>query len=66
MNNQGPISLNEALNRSEYPEYIKDKVKSFVLENYQNYKDKLKCIYNDIKNKIKKIVVLVCKLKSFL
>jgi hypothetical protein len=38
MNNQ--ISLNEALNKSEYPEYIKDKVKSFILENYQNYKDK--------------------------
>ena len=38
MNNQ--ISLNEALNKSEYPEYIKDKVISFILENYQNYKDK--------------------------
>ena len=34
------ISLNEALNKSEYDEFIKDKVKSFVLENYKNYKDK--------------------------
>ena len=34
------ISLIEALNKSEYDEFIKDKVKSFVLENYKNYKDK--------------------------
>ena len=40
MTSNNKISLNEALNKSEYPEYIKDKVKSFVLENYQNYKDK--------------------------
>ena len=33
MNNQ--ISLNEALNKSEYPEYIKDKVKSFILDIYK-------------------------------
>ena len=40
MTSNNKISLNEALNKSEYPEYIKDKVISFVLENYQNYKDK--------------------------
>ena len=40
MTSNNKITLNEALNKSEYPEYIKDKVKSFVLENYQNYKDK--------------------------
>ena len=40
MTSNNKISLNEALNKSEYPEYIKDKVISFILENYQNYKDK--------------------------
>ena len=40
MTSNNKISLNEALNKSEYPDYIKDKVISFVLENYQNYKDK--------------------------
>ena len=40
MSNKNHISLNEALNKSEYPEYIKDQVKSFILDNYQNYKDK--------------------------
>ena len=42
MTSQNSISLNEALNRSEYPEYIKDKAKSFVIENYQYYEDKSK------------------------
>lgn len=37
MSNSNPISLNEALIKSEYPEYIKDKVKLFVLENHKNY-----------------------------
>ena len=36
MSNSNPISLNEALIKSEYPEYIKDKVKLFVLENHKN------------------------------
>lgn len=37
MSNSNPISLNEAIIKSEYPEYIKDKVKLFVLENHKNY-----------------------------
>lgn len=40
MSFENSISLNEALNKSDYSGYIKDKVKSFVLENYKNYKDK--------------------------
>lgn len=39
MSNLNPISLNEALNRSDYDEYIKDKVKSFMIENHKNYKN---------------------------
>ena len=53
MSSENSISLNEALNKSDYPGFIKDKVKSFVLENYKNYKDKsnlylTKCFDNNI------------------
>ena len=34
------ISLNDALNKSDYPESIKNKVKSFVIENYRSYNNK--------------------------
>ena len=39
MSNSNSISLNEALNRSDYEEYIKDKVKLFMLENHKNYQN---------------------------
>lgn len=39
MSNSNQISLNEALRRSDYTEFIKDKVKTFTIENYNNYKD---------------------------
>ena len=39
MNESNPISLNEALNKSDYPENIKDKIKLFVLENDKYYKN---------------------------
>lgn len=53
MSSENSISLNEALNKSDYSGYIKDKVKSFVLENYKNYKDKsniylTECFTNNI------------------
>ena len=60
MTSQNSISLNEALNRSEYPEYIKDKAKSFVIENYQYYKDKSKLYLTKSFNK--KIFVIVMDL----
>jgi hypothetical protein len=44
MSNKRLISLNEALNRSDYPEYIKDKVKSFIIENNKNYQ-KVSTVY---------------------
>ena len=44
MSNKRSISLNEALNRSDYPEYIKDKVKSFIIENNKNYQ-KVSTVY---------------------
>ena len=37
MSKTNVISLTEALNRSNYDEYIKDKVKEFIIENNKNY-----------------------------
>lgn len=39
MNESNPISLNEALTKSDYPGNTKDKIKLFVFENYKHYKN---------------------------
>ena len=40
MNNTNSISLNDALSKSDYTEFMKNKVKEFLIENYRSYNNK--------------------------